>query len=55
MRRKIAKILSDDISDHQTKQFLDLMIRERIGSKNLYFRNGIWDRYMVMMMYQIKG
>lgn len=37
MRRKIAKVLSDDISDHQAKQFLDLMIREGILSKNLYY------------------
>ena len=35
IRRKVAQVLSDDISDHDAKQFLDLMIKEGIIAKNI--------------------
>lgn len=35
IRRKVAQVLSDDISDHDARQFLDLMIKEGIITKNI--------------------
>lgn len=37
IRRKIAKVLIEDISDFQAKQFLDLMVVEGILAKNINY------------------
>ena len=37
IRRNVAHALSDDISDADSKQFLDLMIREGLLSKNILY------------------